>query len=91
MSEINKSQDVCLELSLNMVYNFLVHLEGFAKDIICDGWLGAKHCIGYGDHSGVLAAQRRNGYCFVGSTVELKVNQPFRKNKHVSFVKNFGK
>ncbi|RXH85568.1 hypothetical protein DVH24_009389 [Malus domestica] len=53
-----------------------------------DGRLGAKHCICYGDDSGVLAAKPSNGLCVSVSDIELEMNETNREHKHISHIQH---
>lgn len=77
-----------LELSLNAVYDLVIHLERLGKDIIRDGRLRSEYSIGNGYDSRVLAAQSCKGYSIVRSIVELEMGQSLREHKYISFVKN---
>ncbi|THU71194.1 hypothetical protein C4D60_Mb08t32960 [Musa balbisiana] len=79
-----------LEMSLNPVYDLLVHPEGLSEDIIRDGGFGAEDGIGNGDQPRVLAAETGECDGLVGAVVELEVDEALGEHKHITLAKHFG-
>ncbi|URE33573.1 porphobilinogen deaminase [Musa troglodytarum] len=77
-------------MSLNPIYDLLVHLKGLGEDVIRDGRFGAEDGIGDGDHPRVLAAETGDCDGRLGAEVELEVDEALGEHEHVTLANHFG-